>query len=51
MKPIWDKEYDGPIAAQTQFPIKKAAQDDYEVDFQEIITLRKGAIDVNFRSV
>ena len=35
----------------TQFPSKKAAQDCYEGDYQNIIPLRKGAIDMNFRIV
>jgi len=35
----------------TQFPSKKAAQRCYEGDYQNIIPLRKGAIDMNFRIV
>ena len=35
----------------SQFSSKKAAQDCYEGDYQEIITFRKGAIDMNFRIV
>ena len=43
--------YDGPFTVLTQFPSKKAAQDCYEGDYQNIIPLRKGAIDMNFRIV
>ena len=43
--------YDGPFTVLAQFPSKKAAQDCYEEDYQEIIPLRKGAIDMNFRIV
>ena len=43
--------YDGPFTVLAQFPSKKAAQDCYEGDYQEIIPLRKGAIDMNFRIV
>ena len=41
--------YDGPFTVLAQFASKKAAQDCYEGDYQEIIPLRKGAIDINFR--
>ena len=43
--------YDGPFSVLAQFPSKKAAQDCYEGNYQEIIPLRKGAIDMNFRIV
>ena len=43
--------YDGPFTVLSQFPSKKAAQDCYEGDYQNIIPLRKGAIDMNFRIV
>ena len=43
--------YDGPFSVLAQFPSKKSAQDCYEGDYQEIIPLRKGAIDMNFRIV
>ena len=43
--------YDGPFTVLTQFPSKKAAQDCYKGDYQNIIPLRKGAIDMNFRIV
>ena len=43
--------YDGPFTVLAKFPNKKAAQDCYEGDYQEIIPLRKGAIDMNFRIV
>ena len=43
--------YDGPFTVLVQFPSKKAAQYCYEGDYQEIIPLRKGAIDMNFRIV
>ena len=43
--------YDGPFTVLAQFPSKKVAQDCYEGDYQEIIPLRKGAIDMNFRIV
>ena len=43
--------YDGPFTVLVKFPSKKAAQDCYEGDYQEIISLRKGAIDMNFRIV
>ena len=43
--------YDGPFSVLAQFPSKKAAIDCYEGDYQEIIPLRKGAIDMNFRIV
>jgi len=43
--------YDGPFTVLAQFPSKKAAQECYEGDYQEIIPLRKGAIDMNFRIV
>tara|TARA_Y100000589_G_scaffold255512_1_gene244566 strand:+ start:281 stop:553 length:273 start_codon:yes stop_codon:yes gene_type:complete len=43
--------YDGPFIVRVQFPSKKAAQNCYEGYYQEIIPLRKGAIDTNFRIV
>ncbi len=43
--------YDGPFNVLSQFPSKQAAQDCYEGDYQNIIPLRKGAIDMNFRIV
>ena len=43
--------YDGPFTVLAQFPSKQAAQDCYEGDYQNIIPLRKGAIDMNFRIV
>ena len=43
--------YDGPFTVLAQFPSKKASQDCYEGDYQEIIPLRKGAIEMNFRIV
>ena len=43
--------YDGPFTVLTQFPSKKEAQNCYEGDYQNIIPLRKGAIDMNFRIV
>ena len=46
-----DRGYDGPFPVLAQFPSKKAAQDCYEGDYQNIIPLRKGAIDMNFRIV
>ena len=43
--------YDVPFTVLTQFPSKEAVQDCYEGDYQNIIPLRKGAIDMNFRIV
>ena len=43
--------YDGPFTVVAQFPSKKAAQNCYEGEYQEIIPLRKGAIEMNFRIV
>ena len=43
--------YGGPFTVIAQFPSKKAAQDFYEGEYQEIIPLRKVAIDMNFRIV
>ena len=43
--------YDRPFSILPQFPSKMAAQDCYEGDYQNIIPLRKGAIDMNFRIV
>ncbi len=43
--------YDGPFTVLSQFPSKQAAQDCYEGEYQNIIPLRKGAIDMNFRIV
>ena len=43
--------YDGPFTVLAQFSSKKAAQDCYEGPYQELIPLRKGAIDMNFRIV
>ena len=40
--------YDGQFTLILQFLIKKIAQYCYEGDYQEIITLRKRAIDMNF---
>ncbi len=43
--------YEGPFTVLSQFPSKQAAQDCYEGDYQNIIPLRKGAIEMNFRIV
>ena len=43
--------YERPFTLLTEFSSKKAAQNNYEVDYQEIIPLRKGAIDMNLRIV
>ena len=43
--------YDGPFSVLSQFPSKKAAIDCYEGPYQELIPLRKGAIDMNFRII
>ena len=43
--------YVGPFSVIAQFLSKKAALDCYEGDYQNIIPLRKGAIDVNFRII
>ena len=43
--------YDGPFTELAQFSTKKAAQNCYEGDYQNIIPLRKGAIDMSFRIV
>ena len=43
--------YDGPFTVLTQFPSKKAGQNCYEGDYQNIISLRKDAIDMNFKIV
>ena len=43
--------YDGPFSVLLQFPSKKAVIDCYEGPYQEIIPLRKGAIEMNFRIV
>ena len=43
--------YDVPFTVLTQYPSKKAAQRCYENDYQNIIPLKKGAIDMNFRIV
>ena len=43
--------YDGPFSLLSQFPSKKAVIDCYEGPYQEIIPLRKGAIEMNFRIV
>ena len=43
--------YDGPFSVLSQFPNKQAVIDCYEGPYQEVIPLRKGAIDMNFRIV
>ncbi len=43
--------YDGPFSVLSQFPSKKAAIDCYEGPYQELIPLRKGALDMNFRII
>ena len=43
--------YYGLFTVLVQFPIKKAEQDCYVGDYREIISLRKGAIDINFRMI
>ncbi len=43
--------YDGPFSVLSQFPSKQSVIDCYEGPYQEIIPLRKGAIDMNFRIV
>ena len=51
MKQIIREGYDRPFTVLVKFQSKKAAQDCYEGDYQNIIPLRKGAIDMNFRIV
>ena len=43
--------YDGLFTVLSQSPSKQSAIDCYEGPYQEIISLRKGAIDMNFRIV
>jgi uncharacterized protein (DUF1330 family) len=43
--------YDGPFSVLSQFPSKQAAIDCYEGPYQELIPLRNGAIDMNFRII
>ena len=43
--------YDGPFTVLSQFPSKQSAIDCYEGPYQEIISLREGAIDMNFRII
>ena len=43
--------YDGPFSVLSQFPSKQSVIDCYEGPYQEVIPLRKGAIDMNFRIV
>ena len=43
--------YDGPFSVLTQFPSKQSVIDCYEGPYQEVIPLRKGAIEMNFRIV
>ena len=43
--------YDGPFSVLSQFPSKQSVIDCYEGPYQEIIPLREGAIDMNFRIV
>ena len=43
--------YDGPFTVLSQFPSKQSAIDCYEGPYQKIISLREGAIDMNFRIV
>ncbi|MDA9701069.1 DUF1330 domain-containing protein [Prochlorococcus sp. AH-736-L23] len=43
--------YDGPFSVLSKFPSKQAVIDCYEGPYQELIPLRKGAIDMNFRIV
>ena len=43
--------YDGPFSVLSKFPSKQAVIDYYEGPYQELIPLRKGAIDMNFRIV
>ena len=45
------KGYDGTFTLLTQFLRKNSAQVCYEGDYQNIIPLRKGAIDMNFRII
>ena len=42
---------DGPVWVLSKFPSKQAVIDCYEGPYQELIPLRKGAIDMNFRIV
>ena len=43
--------YDCPFSVLSKFPSKQAVIDCYEGPYQELIPLRKGAIDMNFRIV
>jgi hypothetical protein len=43
--------FDGPFSVLSQFPSKQAAIDCYEGPYQELIPLRNGAIDMNFRII
>ena len=43
--------YNGPFSVLSQFPSKQSVIDCYEGTYQEVIPLRKGAIDMNFRIV
>ena len=43
--------YDGPFSVLSQFPSKQRAIDCYEGPYQELIPLRKGALDMNFRII
>ena len=43
--------YDGQFSVLSKFPSKQAVIDCYEGPYQELIPLRKGAIDMNFRIV
>ena len=43
--------YDGSFTLLSQFPSKKTAIDCYEGPYQELIPLRKSAIDMNFRII
>ena len=43
--------YDGPFSVLAQFPSKQVGNWLYEGPYQELIPLRKGAIDMNFRII
>ena len=43
--------YDGPFSVLSKFSSKQAVIDFYEGPYQELIPLREGAIDMNFRIV
>ena len=43
--------YDAPFSVLVQFLSRKLAEDCYEGEYQNIIPLRRGAIDMSFRIV